>query len=214
MNLARRGLLVLGVLLCLAACARKPTTDPALMVEALYAPYIAEGVHHGSLETAPWTDEMKRLIAQMNEVSARRNEPIIDFEPLIDGQDFEITELSVTPEAAPADGRCVIIARFKNFGEAREVDFDLVETAGVWRIADMHTASWDLKTLLQQGVAGCARRVSMPKVAHAGERHRHARVIGRFDDFLVAHRTAGLNDRRRARFDGLQQAIREREERV
>src|ERR1039458_4235966 len=38
------------------------------------------------------------------------------------------------------------------------------------------------------------RRWSMPEVAHAGEDHGHAQLIGGGDDFFVAHRAAGLDD--------------------
>jgi hypothetical protein len=37
---------------------------------------------------------------------------------------------------------------------------------------------------------------------HAGEDHGKASVIGGGNHFVVAHRPAGLNDRRRARFGG------------
>jgi hypothetical protein len=36
---------------------------------------------------------------------------------------------------------------------------------------------------------------SVPEVAHAGEDHGHAVLVGGGDDLLVAHRAAGLDDR-------------------
>jgi hypothetical protein len=38
----------------------------------------------------------------------------------------------------------------------------------------------------------------MAEVPHAGEHHRHAVLVGGGDDLLVAHRAAGLDDRRDA----------------
>ena len=38
-----------------------------------------------------------------------------------------------------------------------------------------------------------ARLLSVPEVPHAGEHHRHAVLVGGGDDFLVAHRAAGLD---------------------
>ena len=54
----------------------------------------------------------------------------------------------------------------------------------------------------------------MPEMAHPGEDHREASLIRCSDHLGVAHRSARLDHRRRARFGGGQQAIGEREERV
>jgi len=35
---------------------------------------------------------------------------------------------------------------------------------------------------------------SMPEMAYAAEHHRHTAFIGRVNDFLVTHGTAGLDD--------------------
>ena len=40
-----------------------------------------------------------------------------------------------------------------------------------------------------------ARPRSVPEMAHAGEHHREARLVGGRDHFVVAHRAAGLDDR-------------------
>ena len=42
----------------------------------------------------------------------------------------------------------------------------------------------------------------MPEVAHAGEDHGNAMFVGGGDDFIIAHRTARLNDCRCAGCDG------------
>ena len=54
----------------------------------------------------------------------------------------------------------------------------------------------------------------VPEVAHAGEDHRHAGLVGGVDHRLVVHRAAGLDDRRGAGFDRRQHTVGEREERV
>src|SRR5436190_4141923 len=55
---------------------------------------------------------------------------------------------------------------------------------------------------------------SMPEMPDAGEHHGDAVIVGGLDDFVVAHRTAGLDHRGGAGFDRNQQAIGERQERV
>ena len=47
----------------------------------------------------------------------------------------------------------------------------------------------------------------MPEVATSGEDHGDAGLVGSRDHLLVAHRAAGLNDRRGAGFYGRHQAV-------
>ena len=51
-------------------------------------------------------------------------------------------------------------------------------------------------------------------MAHPGEQHREARLVGRRYDFIIADRSTRLDHRRRARLDRSQQTIGEREESV
>ena len=43
--------------------------------------------------------------------------------------------------------------------------------------------------------------ISMPEMPDAGEHHGDAVIVGGLDDFVVAHRTAGLDHRGGAGFD-------------
>src|SRR5689334_25415904 len=52
---------------------------------------------------------------------------------------------------------------------------------------------------------------SVPEVAHAGEDHRHAVLVGGGDDFVVALAAAGLNDGLDAVLRGGVDAVTERE---
>ena len=56
--------------------------------------------------------------------------------------------------------------------------------------------------------------MSMPEMPHPGEHHRRARCVGGGDHLGVAHRSARLDDRGRAGFDGRNKAVGEREEGV
>ena len=52
-----------------------------------------------------------------------------------------------------------------------------------------------------QGIPASHRRSEalVPEVPHARQHHRQSQLVGRVDHFLIAHRAARLNDRRRAR---------------
>ena len=54
----------------------------------------------------------------------------------------------------------------------------------------------------------------MPEMPVAGEDHGEAGVVGGADDLVVAHRAAGLDHRRRARFRGGKKPVGEGEESV
>ena len=54
----------------------------------------------------------------------------------------------------------------------------------------------------------------MPEVPYPGKHHGEAGAVGGLDDLAVAHRSARLNDCRRARFGGGKQAVGERKKRI
>jgi hypothetical protein len=74
----------------------------------------------------------------------QRNE--IGFDFIYDGQDFEISELAITPGRS-AGNKATVIARFKNFKEQKQLEYELVLEGGAWRIADIRSRmkpSWTL----------------------------------------------------------------------
>lgn len=147
MHLIRRTFLAMAAA-WLIACAPPPGADPVATVEPLYQPYLS-GRNPPDLESAaPWSDEMKGLLAKMEDAAGDQAAPVLDFDPLIDGQDFEVTNLAVSVEQPPADGRSVAKAEFKNFGEDVIVHYDLVEQGGGWRVDNIRTRSWNLRELL------------------------------------------------------------------
>lgn len=151
MELARRMLFALAAGL-LAACGQAaPGADPVSTVQALYAPYEA-GLNPSDLRRGvPWTDEMKTLFEEADARAEKLDAQAIDFDPIIDGQDYEITDLAVEAQGAPADGRAVVDARFKNFGDDVKVTFDLAEAGGGWRVDNIRTEAWNLRELLAGG---------------------------------------------------------------
>lgn len=140
-------LLIAGVAALLAACgggAAAPGDDPVQTVQALYQPYLAEAATLPDLENvAPWTEDMEPLLAR-----AADSEYGLGFDPVIDGQDFEIANLEVALEG-PADDRATTVrADFTNLGEATTVYFDMVRADDGWRVRDVHTDQWALRGLL------------------------------------------------------------------
>ncbi|TCT05647.1 hypothetical protein [Aquabacter spiritensis] len=86
-------------------------------------------------------------LAKLMVAEGKRQELRLDFDPFIDGQDYEIK--AVEYETRPVSAtQATVIARFQNFDEKKEVVYKMVLTPAGWRIADI---SWgpDRDTLVK-----------------------------------------------------------------
>jgi Protein of unknown function (DUF3828) len=147
----RRSIAALVIGLVVAACAApKPGADPVSAVAPLYERYVAKQNPPGLLELAPWTRELRGLLSRAGELSEQRNEPnaVVDFDPIVDGQDWEISDVEVTLAAPPADGRAEVVARFKNFGQPVQLTYEMREEDGGWRVDNIRGAHWTLRQML------------------------------------------------------------------
>jgi hypothetical protein len=123
--------------------------DPAGLVEYAYAPY-ATGAFPEDI-TELFSPTLKQL---WNEMMARSQEfemPIIDFDPFINAQDYELSELVISDPAIEAD-RATVGVSFLNFGEPQDLRFTLVRRVEGWKIDDIETIggefAWRLSELL------------------------------------------------------------------
>jgi Protein of unknown function (DUF3828) len=75
----------------------------------------------------------------------------IDWDVFIDGQDWKLTELKIVP-LSQSDTRGRVRAQFKNFGEPREIVYDLVRERGRWLVDDVLStrkgARWTMSKIL------------------------------------------------------------------
>jgi hypothetical protein len=139
------GFSTLAVLL-LSACsgAPAPGRDPVSTVEAIYAPYVENVANPPSLENAaPWTGDLETLIEAAAEVDGG-----IGFDPIIDGQEYEVAGLQVTSADGATDTAAEVTAAFTNLGDPVTVTYDLVQEGGGWRVRDVRTDSWTLRGAL------------------------------------------------------------------
>lgn len=65
---------------------------------------------------------------------------VLDYDPFIEGQDFKITAVSVSP--ARVAGDCATVdASFRNFGKPTRLHYTLARSAGGWRIDDFRSGT-------------------------------------------------------------------------
>ncbi len=118
--------------------------DPVALVEAAYAPYLGGGAPPDLPVATCWSGAMAARIAATRAAAAAMEDIAPPgFDPVIDGQDWQLSNLAV--RAVDAD---TVEARFDNFGTPSVVTWELVDEGG-WRVADLRTARWTLSELLR-----------------------------------------------------------------
>lgn len=132
------------------AAARPAALEPAALITELYTPYLAGGNVPDALIAAPWTDDLHALIDKA--IKLGKDEPILDGDPIVDAQDWQISGLNVSADGRPEAGRAKATAKFLNFGAPKEVHFDLVEIGAQWRVDNVRSGDWDLRKQLAAGI--------------------------------------------------------------
>ncbi len=129
--------------LALAAHAPQPTT-PHAIVEALYAPYVADPHANAPGPELRAVDSIRRFagrelkhLISADDACQRREQGIcnIDFDFLIAGQDWDISKFAITDSPATGDHQIVHV-NFESGGPV-EVRFYFVRQKGAWVIDDV-----------------------------------------------------------------------------
>jgi len=129
--------------------AARAITDPAPVVAQLYEPYLVrDGRTPGLLESAPWSTrmrgELEAMIARSNEI----DEPILNFDPLINAQDWVLSDVNATTDAVVEGSHAVVRASFLNGGLREEVIYDLVWEDDRWKVDNVRAAEFDLRAIV------------------------------------------------------------------
>lgn len=162
----RRDLMLsLSAAAVLAACQREPETveaspeeadaaramaDPASVVQRFYDLYlVADGQIPPLAEAVPWSAQMSADLQAMFARSQAQGEPILDFDPIIDAQDYQLSDVRAATEAIVEGSHASVRASFTNAGQHEEVLYDLVWQDDRWKVDNVRTAEWDLRTILR-----------------------------------------------------------------
>jgi hypothetical protein len=125
-----------------AAAQTVPDATPEELLTYIYQQYV--GKKGTDTFEFNWTSEpiVSRLfepgLAKAIVAAGKSEEPVIDFDPFVNGQDFEITAFTLKAEQKTAD-RARISARVINFKKPTIVAYELVRVPAGWRIRDI---SW------------------------------------------------------------------------
>ena len=151
---------LIGLALALAACsppqqgkqetpdASAGGVDPATVIRPLYDRYMTPDAQFPSFqEQAPWSNALWALLSAMVARSEQINEPILDFDPLIGAQDYQLTNLNVASEAVSEASHAVVRASFDNAGARTEIVYDLIWEDGRWKVDNIRGDGWDLRQI-------------------------------------------------------------------
>lgn len=124
----------------------QPFETPEALIEALYAPYLAESetIEHDVF----FSDDLTRLY----EVDAQQSQGevgAIDFDPVINGQDWDITDLRVG-EADISEQSAVVTVRFRNFAQPVTLRYGLIREGGNWQVDDIESIEGENRWTLSE----------------------------------------------------------------
>jgi hypothetical protein len=146
---ARRRILLLATVL-LACCASVPLASAARAADAaalafvndIYAAYQGKDAKGHPLDDERairryFEPSLAALMVKDQKAAAKRGEVgLLDFDPFIDAQDWEISAFDVAV-ADGAPGKATASVKFTNLGKPVTVRLDLVKLKNDWRIADI-----------------------------------------------------------------------------
>ncbi len=164
--LRRNLLLSFAAVTALAACQREPgtaeapppadagasraITDPSTVVRGFYDPYLVPNGQIPPLaEAAPWSAQMAADLDAMFARSQAQGEPILDFDPIIDAQDYQLSDVRAATEGLVEGSHATVRASFTNAGRHEEVLYDLVWQDDRWKVDNVRTSEWDLRTIIR-----------------------------------------------------------------
>jgi hypothetical protein len=153
---------LLGPCLVALALAISPTLSASAadeqakqFLERIYRPYIGSNGHGLDYQSAAksrlYFDTELNALYRKDQKESAGEVGRLDFDPFVQAQDFAIDSVRVTIVSEQA-GRAKAMAAFTNAGQPVTVEYDLVQTSGGWRIANIIWPKWknDLKSLLSK----------------------------------------------------------------
>ncbi|MEO6014937.1 MAG: DUF3828 domain-containing protein [Devosia sp.] len=109
---------------------------PGTLMEALYAPYLVADFDWGNYDVSLMqSEELRDLFAKDSE-EAGGEVGRIDFDPYIDGQDYQITDLQIG-DAKLEEATATVEVTFVNFDRPTDLLFTLVEEDDGWKVDDV-----------------------------------------------------------------------------
>ena len=133
--------LTAGLFLGLTGLASAQTFDtPQALLEAFYAPYFSGEFTED--ESPFFSDELEALYAADAEATPEGEIGALDFDPFVDGQDFELTNFEIGAPGIAGDYASADVT-FNNMGRPTTLAYEFVKENGSWQIDDVVSTNPD-----------------------------------------------------------------------
>ncbi|HRE42658.1 MAG TPA: DUF3828 domain-containing protein, partial [Terricaulis sp.] len=96
----------------------------------------------------PWSNSLRAVLEGLETRVIEEEAPILDFDPLIDAQDWQLSDVSAETESVTPASHASVRARFSNSGEARELTYDLIWEDDRWKVDNVRGPEWDLRSIV------------------------------------------------------------------
>lgn len=141
----------------------RAVTDPAAVIRPLYDRYMTPDAQFPSFqEQAPWSNSLWALLSAMVARSEQINEPILDFDPIIGAQDYQLSNLNVTTDGVVEASHAVVRASFTNATAHTEILYDLIWEDDRWKVDNIRGEGWDLRQIAASPNADAIPRTTSP----------------------------------------------------
>jgi hypothetical protein len=120
-----------------------PQDSPAIAaVRAVFAAYL-NPTPTPLGPSADWTGfrskSLAALYAGLPDKQLASETPILDFDPVIGGQDWRLSNVAYAQTPGADASKTTVTATFKNFDEPRQIAFDLVQEDGAWKVDNIRS---------------------------------------------------------------------------
>ena len=148
----RLAALTAGLFLGLTGLASAQTFDtPQALLEAFYAPYFSGEFTE---DESPFvSDELEALYAADAEATPEGEIGALDFDPFVDGQDFELTDFEIGAPGIAGDYASADVT-FNNMGRPTTLAYEFVKENGSWQIDDVVSTNPDNPYRLSEILGG------------------------------------------------------------
>ena len=121
---------------------------PLKLPSAIVAEFYSDLSSAGLSSTNPY---FTRSLAELLAEDEQRDYAVLDFDPIVDGQDASISDLSIMSEWTDMNREplALVYAEFLNFGEPKKVVYHFVEEDNIWKLLNITIRDWSLMTDLE-----------------------------------------------------------------
>jgi len=146
----RLALVALGFLLALAVPAFSATYDsPKALLNSIYESYSTDSFPEDGEEI--YSARLKRLFAADRERTPEGEVGALDFDPFVNGQDYDLSDLIIEEPAVAGDIASSTV-RFVNLGEKNVLVISMVRETDGWKVDDVESiegeVQWKLSEIL------------------------------------------------------------------